>query len=300
MGGSIWKIPILMVWVMCWFSYSHAQENVLVSGSVIHESVEIKSEILGETVNYNIYLPRDYHTSTMKYPVLYLLHGYSDNETGWTQNGQVKRIADELIDQHKAAQMIIVMPDGGITWYVNCADGTRYEDFFVEELMPHIEDNYKARKGRQFTGIAGLSMGGYGSLMMGMRHPDRFAAVGALSGGFFTDDEIGEMGQDQWDRLLGQPFGEGISGEARLRGNYEEYSPEKMIAQYKEKKGNVRFYIDCGDDDFLILGNMNLHALMLKEKVDHEFRVRDGAHSWSYWRSGLRSILPFVSESFHR
>src|SRR5690625_7834905 len=98
--------------------------------------------------------------------------------------------------------------------------------------MPHIEDNYKARKGRQFTGIAGLSMGGYGSLRMGMRHPDRFAAVGALSGGFLTDDEIGEMGQDQWHRLLEQTFGDGIIGVARVRGVYEVYSIEKMIAQH--------------------------------------------------------------------
>src|SRR5690625_6579879 len=93
-----------------------------------------------------------------------------------------------------------VMPDREITLYMNCADSTRYEDFFVEELMPHSEDNYKARKGRQFTGIAGLSIGGYGSMMMGMRHPDRFAAVGALSGGSFTADEIGEQGQGQCAR----------------------------------------------------------------------------------------------------
>lgn len=300
MRGSISKIPILMMLMISLVGYSFGQESVQISGSVILESLEIDSEILGKKMRYNIYLPRDYHTSTMKYPVLYLLHGYSDDETGWTQNGQVKRIADDLIDRHEAAPMIIVMPDGGITWYVNCSDGERYEDYFVEELMPHIEENYKARKGRQFAGIAGLSMGGYGSMMMGLRHPDLFSAVGSLSGGFFTDDEIRDMGQEQWDRLLGQPFGEGVSGEERLKGNYEEYSPEEMISQYKEKKGNVRFYIDCGDDDFLILGNMNLHALMLKEKVQHEFRVRDGAHTWSYWRSGLRSVLPFVSESFHR
>src|SRR5699024_8308650 len=108
-------------------------------GSVVYESVELQSEILREVVRYNIYLPRDYHTSTMKYPVLYLLHGYSDDETGWTQFGQVKRIADDLVDGHEAAQMVIVMPDAGVTWYVNSADeAAKYEDFFVQELMPHI------------------------------------------------------------------------------------------------------------------------------------------------------------------
>lgn len=302
MAGSKSKIQLLIFIIISCCSYSLGQEaSETLSRSVVYESVELKSEILREVVRYNIYLPKDYHTSTMKYPVLYLLHGYSDNETGWTQFGQVKRIADDLIDGHEAAQMVIVMPDGGVTWYVNGTDdGAQYEDFFVQELIPHIEKEYKVRKGRQFSSVAGLSMGGYGALMLSLRHPDLFSSAGILSAGVFTDKEILDMEQAQWDRLLGLPFGKGLSGQDRLEGNYRQYSPEKMIAEFKEKRGKVRFYIDCGDDDFLILGNMNLHALMIQEEVPHEFRVRDGAHTWSYWRSGLRSILPFVSEVFHR
>lgn len=307
MRGSIRRIQgctWMIIW--CWCSSLFAQGSAgdqpyPIHGSVVYESLELESEFLGKPVRYNIYLPEDYHTSTMKYPVLYLLHGYSDDETGWTQLGQVKRIADEMVRNHEAAQMVIVMPDGGVSWYVNGTDGgDRYEDFFIQELMPHIEREYKVREGRQFSGVAGLSMGGYGALMLSLRHPDRFSSAGILSSGVFTDEEILEMGQTQWDRLLGEPFGKGLSGQDRLDGNYRHYSPEKMIAEYKEKKGKVRLYIDCGDDDFLILGNMNLHAMMIREEVPHEFRVRDGAHTWTYWRSGLRSILPFMSEGFHR
>lgn len=302
MAGSKLKIQFLIFIVISWYSNSFSQEGTEIrSGSVVYESVELQSEILREVVRYNIYLPRDYHTSTMKYPVLYLLHGYSDDETGWTQFGQVKRIADDLVDGHEAAQMVIVMPDAGVTWYVNSADeAAKYEDFFVQELMPHIEKEYKVRKGRQFSGVAGLSMGGYGALMLSLRHPDLFSSAGILSAGVFTDKEILDMEQAQWDRLLGLPFGTGLSGQERMTGNYQNYSPEKLIAAYKEKQGNVRFYIDCGDDDFLILGNMSLHAMMIQEKIPHEFRVRDGGHTWSYWRSGLRSVLPFISEVFHR
>ena len=302
MAGSKLKIQFLIFIVISWYSNSFSQEGTEIrSGSVVYESVELQSEILREVVRYNIYLPRDYHTSTMKYPVLYLLHGYSDDETGWTQFGQVKRIADDLVDGHEAAQMVIVMPDAGVTWYVNSADeAAKYEDFFVQELMPHIEKEYKVRKGRQFSGVAGLSMGGYGALMLSLRHPDLFSSAGILSAGVFTDKEILDMEQAQWDRLVGLPFGTGLSGQERMTGNYQNYSPEKLIAAYKEKQGNVRFYIDCGDDDFLILGNMSLHAMMIQEKIPHEFRVRDGGHTWSYWRSGLRSVLPFISEVFHR
>lgn len=267
----------------------------------IYESLKFKSEILGRDVSYNVYLPKNYDNGTQNFPVLYLLHGYSDDETGWTQFGQVQRIADHSINSNNAAEMIIVMPDAGVTWYVNSADESeRYEDFLTGEFIDHIDKEFRTRSDRQFRAVAGLSMGGYGALAMGLRHPDLFSSSGVLSSGVFTDEAILEMEQKRWNSLMGMPFGMDLVGEDRLKGNYSTYSPAAMIDGYKKQNHSVRFYIDCGDDDFLILGNMKLHALMIQADIKHEFRVRDGGHSWTYWRTALPNVLSFVSEVFHR
>src|SRR5665647_572211 len=103
------------------------------------ESLSIQSKILGKEVKYSIYLPADYETSQRRYPVLYLLHGYTDNETGWPQFGVVQKITNETIAKGDATQMIIAMPDADVSWYINDAAGKfRFEDFFVNEFIPYI------------------------------------------------------------------------------------------------------------------------------------------------------------------
>ncbi len=277
------------------------QPVIVIPGGTVYESLQFYSEILGRDVAYSVYLPPAYEESTMNFPVLYLLHGYSDDDTGWVQFGQVKRIADQAFASHDAAQTIIIMPDGGVTWYVNTADGKQpYEDFLVKELIPHVDSEFRTREDRQFRAVAGLSMGGFGALMLGLRHPELFSSSGVLSAGVLTDDEILAMNGDQWNRMFGLPFGKDLEGKKRLEGNYGQYTPQAMIDAYKKKDHTTRFYIDCGDDDFLILGNLALHAQMIKAEIPHEFRVRDGGHSWSYWRSALPEVLTFISEVFHR
>jgi len=279
----------------------HNTTNEPPNESIVYESLQYYSQILDRDVSYSVYLPRDYEGSTRKFPVLYLLHGYSDDETGWIQFGQVQRIADKSVDNEEAAQMIIVMPDAGITWYVNTAGNEEnYEDFLTREFIDHIDKNFRTRPDRQFRAVAGLSMGGYGALLLGLRHPDLFSSSGVLSAGVFTDEEILDMKQNRWNSSLGLPFGMGLTGKARLEGNYRQYAPQAMIEAYKKQDKSTRFYIDCGDDDFLILGNLALHAQMIKADIKHEFRVRDGGHSWTYWRTALPEVLTFVSEVFHR
>ncbi len=118
------------------------------TGKILEGKI-IKSAILGKEVRYTIYLPPDYATSDRTYPVVYLLHGYTDDDTGWLQFGEIDRYADKAINDGTIPPMIIVMPDGGVSWYINSYDGqTKYEDFFIKEFMPNIEKNYhiKAQK----------------------------------------------------------------------------------------------------------------------------------------------------------
>ena len=142
----------------------------------VMESLVFNSEKVNYPVEYSIYLPPDYETSNRSYPVLYLLHGYSDDETGWIQFGEANRIADEGIAKGEFAPCIIVIPDGKVTWYINSADGKDpWEDMFIEEFIPFVEKEYRVRSKKEFRAIAGLSMGGNGALLLSMHHPDLFS-----------------------------------------------------------------------------------------------------------------------------
>lgn len=273
-----------------------------ISRGTVQEGLTIESQILGKPVRYTVYLPFDYHTSNRYYPVVYLLHGYTDNDTGWLQFGEAHMIADELINDREIPPMIIVMPDAGVSWYVNnFDDSVRYEDFFVDELIPHVEAQYRARPERRYRAVSGLSMGGYGTLVYALHHPDLFAAAAPLSAAVFTAEEITANTGDRWAQILEPVFGPDRGGEARLTEHYLANSVLDIISTGDpEQFRRVRWYIDCGDDDFLARGNSALHVLMLDQEIPHEYRVRDGGHTWSYWRTGLPDALRFIGASFHQ
>jgi len=272
-----------------------------ISRGTVKEGLTIQSKILNKEVRFTIYLPFDYETSNRYYPVVYLLHGYSDNDMGWLQFGEANMIADEGIANREIPAMILVMPDGGVSWYVNNYDNSvRYEDFFYQEFIPYIESHYRIRAEKRYRGIAGLSMGGYGTLVNAFKHPDMFCACAAYSVGAFTDEEIINFNDAQWDNVLGKVFGVGLKGKDRLTDHYQSYSLFNLIKTRTEKIKSVRIYIDCGDDDFLYKGNCALHVLLRDLNVPHEFRMRDGGHTWTYWRTGLLDGLKFIGASFHQ
>ncbi|MBX2955701.1 MAG: esterase family protein [Cyclobacteriaceae bacterium] len=267
----------------------------------IKESLKLKSTILGKEVEYSLYLPPDYDQSNRRYPVLYLLHGYTDDETGWTQFGEVKAIADQQLKAMEMTSMIIAMPDGGVSWYINSADGkVKYEDFFIKEFIPHIDATLRTRAEKGFRGIAGLSMGGHGTMIMAIKYPNLFAVAAPLSAGIFTRDELLNMPDENWDNVFGPPYGKN-KGEARVTDHLNKNWILSLVndATTDDLK-KVKYYIDCGDKDFLIKGNMELHSILIDKKVPHEFRVRDGVHNWEYWRTALPEVFRFVSSVFHR
>lgn len=270
-------------------------------GGKVIESLTFTSKS-GVKMKYSVYLPADYSVNQRSYPVVYLLHGYSDDETGWIQFGQANQIVDKGVAEGKVPPCILVIPDGRVTWYCNSYDKTdNWEDVFTQEFMPAIEKEYRIRAKREFRAIAGLSMGGYGALKISMRHPELFSTCVALSSGTFSDEEIVKQLDKDYDRFFGNIFGKGLKGEERLTEAWKANSPLDLIHSVPlEKLRTVRYWIDCGDDDFLFNGNSLLHIEMRKLGLPHEYRVRDGAHQWSYWRSGLATGLEYIGEGFHR
>ena len=158
--------------------------NCIFAQSKVFDNLTMNSEILNMDRNYAIYLPPDYETSSRSYPVLYLLHGLGDDQTGWIQFGEVKKIADNAIINGEATPMVIVMPDAntGEVGYFNIpSKNWMYEDFFFNELMPHVESKYRIKSDKRFRAISGLSMGGGGTLTYALHRPDLFSAAAPLS-----------------------------------------------------------------------------------------------------------------------
>ncbi len=273
-----------------------------VSRGVVKEGLTVKSKILNKDVRYTIYLPFDYETSDRYYPVVYLLHGYTDNDMGWIQFGEANMIADEAIANREIPTMILVMPDGGLSWYINnYNDSVRYEDFFFKEFIPYIESHYRIRTERRYRGIAGLSMGGYGTLVYALKHPDMFSACAALSAGIRTPGEMINMDANKWAKEFAIVYGPNLKGKDRITHQYLANDPFNIVkTSDTNKTKTVRIYLDCGDDDHLYKGNSTFHILLRDLHIPHEYRVRDGGHQWAYWRSGLKDALKFIGTSFHQ
>ncbi len=271
------------------------------AGKVIEQRT-VQSNMLHRPVKYVVYLPHDYDQSDRSYPVVYLLHGFTDDHTGWLQFGEINRYADKAIADGTLPPMIIVMPNADSSFYINAYDGREnYEDFFIREFMPSIEKTYRIRSDRRYRGVAGLSMGGYGTLIYALKYPELFAAAAPFSAAVWDDETIVQSPDDRWNVVLGPLFGRDLKGKDRLTPTWYKNSVLKLVADKSTAElSKVRYWIDCGDDDGLSVGNCLLHIALMQKKVPHEFRIRNGAHNWTYWRTGITDALEFIGWSFRQ
>jgi enterochelin esterase-like enzyme len=263
----------------------------------VMDNLSMTSKLLKMERKYAVYLPPDYETSTRSYPVLYLLHGLGDDQTGWVQFGEVLNIADNAINSGVATPMVIIMPDANTIrpGYVNSLKGDwLYEDFFFQELMPYVEKTYRIKSDKRYRAVAGLSMGGEGTFIYALHHPELFSSACPLSAA------TGPATVDEMKNYRLWPVGENVS-QSDQEAYFKKYSVLSLIQNIPDnQKRAVRWYIDCGDDDFLFEGNSLVHIAMRKKDIPHEFRMRDGGHTWTYWRTALPTVLEFVSMSFHQ
>jgi enterochelin esterase-like enzyme len=251
---------------------------------------EMQSGILGCTKKYCVYLPQGYSDENRTFPVLYLLHGLTDTHTAWRDKGNVQDIVTEIIRSGKAQEMIIVMPDAGTAYdgYFNSAEW-RYEDFFFQEFIPHIESVYRIVPDRQHRAIAGLSMGGGGTTWYAINHSEMFSSAYAMSA-------LMGLVENSW--ITHDP-------DARRRAFMESAVANNNIAAIENATkeqcaeiASVRWFIDVGDDDFLFDNNMEFIKAMRTRRIPYQLRVREGGHTWQYWQEALYITLPFVSENF--
>jgi S-formylglutathione hydrolase FrmB len=255
-----------------------------------YETVQFESRLVGAPLPYNVVLPPDYKRGDAKrrrYPVLYLLHGLAGSANDWVSERA------HLADHAARYSLIVVVPEGRNAWYTDSATAPneRFESYVVEELIPDVESRFRAIPAREGRAIAGLSMGGYGSLKFALKHPEMFAFAGSMSGAlpaasWVPDEKLPEFVRPSIARVYGPP--NEPDNETRRANDIfrlaRELTPERI-------KALPFLYLDCGTEDFLIGTNRDFSALLVERKVPHEFRELPGAHSWPYWDQQVQEVL---------
>ena len=286
-------------------------------------TVEFFSPAVERMMKYNILLPRNYENSTERFPVLYLLHGLTQNYTAWGLSNGAPFYTGLYED------LIVVMPDVGNSWYVNWADNrdgqkNDWEDHVIEDVISHVDWNFRTVARREGRAITGLSMGGYGAITLGLRHPEMFISIGSTSGAL-------EFGRQAAARIRGEmpprtPRARTPEQEARRRQpnpligidgfssqiertplgtmfttaeQADAYDPFKLIAKVSRNE-LPHIYLDCGTEDRLIEGAKMLATLMMDEGIPFDYMQMPGAHNAAYWIEAIGHIMSVQYEVMQR
>jgi putative tributyrin esterase len=241
------------------------------------------SKALDRDMHYTIVLPADYRDSQRRYPVLYLLHGWAGDYTNWVK-------LTHLVEYSRRYPIIIVTPDARNSWYVNSATvpGDRFEDYIISDLIPEIDSHWHTLASPQHRSIAGLSMGGYGSVLFGLKHPGLFAVVGSVSGAFDGPDGIESVMPDlreSIDRAYG-PAG------SATRINNDIYS----LIEKADDKTAPYLFLECGSQDPLLSSNRKFVKDLSSKNVRYEYHEYPGAHSWDFWDHSLPMMLEVIAK----
>jgi len=261
------------------------------------ECLSVPSRILGRSIPYCVILPPGYsEDANRRYPVLYYLHGLGNNEQMFVRSGGFD-LLQELWDGHQLGDFVVVSPAGYASFFMNSHDARfRYDDFFLREFMPWIENRYRIAAARESRGIGGISMGGYGALRMAFLHPQLFGSVSAHSAALMEKlpaVSVGNSPESGRLRILGDVFG---SPPDRL---FWDRNNPLRIARTAELAG-MKIYFDCGsqDDYGFEAGAQVLHNLLASRRIAHEFHLYPGGHNGSYFAEHLPDSLRFHSAAF--
>lgn len=262
------------------------------------ECRSLPSRILARSVAYCVLLPPSYDAQkARRYPALYFLHGLGENEQALLNSGGWNLIQD-LWEQKQIGEFVVVAPDGGRSFYINARDGrARYQDFFVHEFLPAIENRYRIRAGRRARGITGVSMGGYGALRLAFRFPELFGSVSAHSAALIERLPRAKLDASEADalaRVMGGAFGAPFD-----RAFWDRNSPFTLVKNGPRPTG-LQIYFDCGtEDEFgFYTGARAFHDLLVSRKIAHEFHLYPGGHNWSYFARHFSASLEFHSHAF--
>ncbi len=247
------------------------------------QSFNLSSKLTGREMPYRVITPPEYNRANeaKRYSVIFLLHGLTGHYDNWTDK---TKLAEYAADHN----FIIVTPEGNNGWYTDSVSvaNDKYESYIVKELIPEIDKTFRTIADRDHRAIAGLSMGGYGSIKFGMKYPEMFSLAGSFSGALgaagYSEANASRIGKSM-DAIYGPMESETRKANDIFR-MIKDISPEKM-------KAMPFLYIDCGTEDFLFKNNQDFVALLVEKKMPHEFRQLPGGHDWKFWNSQVKEFL---------
>ena len=271
---------ILIATSQLFVALSWAQANPTVT------TVPFESQVLHQRAPFNVLLPAGYENSVRRYPVLYLLHGIGDHYDTWVKN-------TNLAEYSRPYQLIIVMPEGDKAWYVNgTGPNSRWEDYIMKEVMPYVDSHYRTLQQLGMRATAGLSMGGYGALMLGLKRRDLFSFAASMSGALavtaWTPENMGPDMPDWIRQSIIAAFGPAGSPQRR------EYDLKELINAPVAELPFI--YLDCGTEDHLLQQSRDFSQLLQEKKIPHEYRERPGIHEWPEWDHQIQEVLKVLWE----
>lgn len=242
------------------------------------DTVVTHSNSMNRDIKAVVICPDNYNKKE-KYPVLYLLHGFSGNYSDWVKKA---RNVVPLADQYHC---LIVCPDGNFaSWYFDSPvdNGQKYETYVAGELVSWVDRHYSTIANRTGRAITGLSMGGHGALYLAIRHQDTYAAAGSMSG---CVDLVPFSKNFDISKVLGD-----------YESNQERWKENSVINMLDQIKPNsLAIIFDCGYSDGFYPANMEMHNRLIQMKIPHDFIVRDGGHTWAYWGNSVVYQMLFFS-----
>lgn len=248
----------------------------------------LQSKLLQREIPYRAILPKNYETNENRYPVLYLLHGLFGSCENWLE---LTKLTDYVLEK----ELIIILVDGENGWYSDSKtiENNKFESYFLQELMPEIENLYCTIPIKEKRAIVGLSMGGYGALKFCLKKPNLFTFAGSMSGAFDAPNLFKNNCPKDWKELL--PSIEETFGETNSQHRIDndlfqiiEQIPTEKIAKLPH------FYIDCGIEDSFLETNRKLTNLLKDRKIPFEYYEEIGGHDWDYWNQQIKKILEKV------
>lgn len=242
-------------------SYNLIFEGAIAFNGTVIRDCSVISSAMQRQMNYSIYLPGGYEAGE-SFPVLYLLHGYGDENNAWIDKGMLVKAASEHEKKGKQ-EMIVVCPDALTTFYYDSPE-TKFKTYFFEELVPEIEKTYKVRKDRNSRAVAGLSMGGYGTLYYGLGNPDQFCYAYACSAAI---------------EMAGMPS-------------------LKDLARQADPTSLPGITLEMGTEDWVTGNGEDFHKALNEYGIQHEYIARNGTHDWKFWQECLPKILNRCAEAF--
>jgi len=288
--GRIFSKAILIMVALFFVSAVSAQVSAKPSLPSTVSEQKLTSKLMGRDMPYRVIVPQRYNESAQsRYPVVFLLHGLTGHYNNWTE---LTKLANYLAGY----DIIVVTPEGGDGWYTDNVSSAneKWESYIVKELIPEVDNKFRTLAIREKRAIAGLSMGGFGSLKFGLKYPDKFVLAGSFSGALGA----AQITEKQFPGTIGKTI-EGIFGpadsETRKSNDIfsiiRDLSPEKM-------KAIPFIYLDCGTEDFLFQNNREFVNLLIEKKVPHEYRQLPGVHDWKYWDKQVQEFLRIANRTF--